>query len=74
MKKVSKILQIQLFPTLLARIFTYDKRVYGCRHHKADEGKANICFCLHGSLLFILEIHNFNVAGSAKDGAPDKDF
>lgn len=31
-------------------------------------------FCLHGSLLFILEIHNFNVAGSAKDGAPDKDF
>lgn len=31
-------------------------------------------FCLHGSLLFILKIHNFNVAGSEKDGAPYKDF
>lgn len=36
-------------------------------------------FCLHDSFLFILETlptltNNFNIAGSAKDGAHDKDL
>lgn len=56
MKKVSKILQIQFFPTLLARALTYNRRTHGCHHHRADKGKANTChFCLHDRLLLLLE-------------------
>ena len=46
MKKLSKTLQIQLFPTLLARTLTHNKRTCGCHHHRADEGKANTCLFL----------------------------